>query len=530
MCGIFAFYGNEDSAKLESSFNLIKHRGPDSSLILKVAPQTFLGFHRLAIMDLSNRGMQPFHDPNTGDFLVCNGEIYNFRELRAELGLSNDDSVSDCEVILPLIQRLGFAQAIRRLDGEFAVIYYCGSENRFYAARDALGVRPLFIGVNDDGISLGIASEMKALHGLFPEVKVFPPAHVFKQGGKIERYTSLTALQTQKTRHISTVLQMIRQQLIRAIEKRLVSDAPLGFLLSGGVDSSLVCGVAAKFLDKKIETFSIGCHIDAIDLRYARKVADYIGSNHHEVTFTISEAIESIDEVVYTLESWDTTTIRASIGMYLVCKYIREKTNVRVLLTGEVADELFGYKYTDFAPSGPEFQRESVKRVEELHCFDVLRADRCISKHGIEARVPFSDSGFIQTVMAIDPELKMNRYGIGKYLLRQAFANDELIPMEILQREKAAFSDAVGHSVVDSIKLFVENQVTEGELKAAHTEFPFQTPQTKEALYYRRIFAKHYPDREKLIPEYWLPNPTWPGCKVVDPSARVLANYGASGH
>jgi len=544
MCGIFAYRGDAESSKLKKSFQLIQHRGPDESRLVMVSPQITLGFHRLAIMDLSEKGMQPFHDSSTGDFLICNGEIYNFQKLKEELPLQHYSSNSDCEILLPLIHRYGFESAIRKLDGEFALVYYSHSENILYAARDALGVRPLFIGESSGTRELGFASEMKALHHLFTEIKPFPPAHIFQERKRFARFTSLTQFgpesqpcpgenfdltsSTSDTLN-SSIQKMIRQKLIDGIEKRLVADAPLGFLLSGGVDSSLVCGVAAKTLGKKIETFSVGCHIDAIDLQYARKVAKYIDSHHHEIYFSIDEALNVIDDVIYSIESWDITTIRASIGMYLVCKGIRDHSSIRSLLTGEVSDELFGYKYTDFAPSADEFQKESIKRVDELHYYDVLRADRCIAHHGLEARVPFSDSEFIRSVITIPPEMKLNRNGIGKFLLRKAFEADQLIPFEILMREKAAFSDAVGHSVVDSIKALVDNIITDNDLKNAQADFPYHPPQTKEALYYRRIFTKHYPGRDQLIPGYWLPNQSWPGCQVSDPSARVLSNYGKSG-
>jgi asparagine synthase (glutamine-hydrolysing) len=267
---------------------------------------------------------------------------------------------------------------------------------------------------------------------------------------------------------------------------------------------------------------------DAIDLKYAKEVADFIGSDHTEVIITREDVISSITEVVKSLESWDITTIRASLGMYLICKYIKEKTDIKVLMTGEVSDEIFGYKYTDYAPSPLEFQKEASKRVKELYIYDVLRADRCISAHSLEARVPFSDTDFVQYVMAINPEKKMNTYGQGKYILRKAFEGDYL-PDSILYREKAAFSDAVGHSLVDCIKEYAETLYTDIEYEKKIRSYKHGVPFTKESLMFREIFESFYTGRSMLIKDFWMPNKEWENCDVLDPSARVLPNYGLSG-
>ena len=268
---------------------------------------------------------------------------------------------------------------------------------------------------------------------------------------------------------------------------------------------------------------------DAIDLGYAREVADFLGSEHMEVVVPLGEALAALEEVIAAIGSYDITTVRASVGMYLVCKAIHERTDVRVLLTGEVSDELFGYKYTDFAPSAAEFQREAQKRVRELWAYDVLRADRCISVHSLEARVPFGDLDFVRYVMAIDPELKLNRHGVGKYLLRRAFAGEGLIPESIIWREKAAFSDAVGHSLADGLKALAARRYTDSEFEARRRKYDYARPFTKEALLYRELFERHYPGQAEMIPGFWMPNPAWAGCDVGDPSARYLSNYGASG-
>ena len=278
-----------------------------------------------------------------------------------------------------------------------------------------------------------------------------------------------------------------------------------------------------------IKTFAIGMDTDPIDLKYAKQAADYLGTDHTEVIINKNDVLKTLDEVIYHLETFDITTIRASIGMYLLCKYIHENTTLKVILTGEVSDELFGYKYTDFAPSASEFQKESQKRIKELYMYDVLRADRCISAHALEGRVPFADIDFVNYVMSINPSKKMNTYNKGKYLLRKAFDGQQYLPTSLLYREKAAFSDAVGHSLVDYLKEYAESKYTDSELSLAKKRYKHCTPFTKEAHLYRDIFEKYYAGNEKWIKGFWMPNREWPGCNVNDPSARVLSNYGDSG-
>jgi asparagine synthase (glutamine-hydrolysing) len=244
---------------------------------------------------------------------------------------------------------------------------------------------------------------------------------------------------------------------------------------------------------------------------------------------TREEVLKALPEVIALLGTWDITTIRASMGMYLCCKAIHQRTDIRVLLTGEISDELFGYKYTDFAPSDEAFQQEAKKRVDELYAYDVLRADRCISANSLEARVPFGDLDFVKYVMSVDPALKRNTYGMGKYLLRHAFEKDRLLPDEILWRQKAAFSDAVGHSMVDDLKAYAEARYSDGEFEELRRRYDYCTPFTKESLLYRELFERYYPGQARMIPDFWMPNRSWEGCNVSDPSARVLSNYGESG-
>ena len=328
---------------------------------------------------------------------------------------------------------------------------------------------------------------------------------------------------------VDTIGSRIRAFLTEGVKKRLDSDTPVGFLLSGGLDSSLVCGIAAKILKKPLETWSIGMDLDAIDLKYARTVADFIGANHHEVIITKQEVVDALEPVIEALGTYDITTIRASVGMYLVCKSIHETSDVRVILTGEISDEIFGYKYTDFAPNAGEFQKESEKRIREIHMYDVLRADRCISVNSLEARVPFGDLAFTEYCMKIDPEKKRNHYNKGKYLLRHAFEQDHLIPDSILWREKAAFSDAVGHSLKDDLTELAESTYTDAEFEAGIQKYEHAKPFTKESLLYRDLFEKYYPGQSQMVVDFWMPNRQWEGCNVNDPSARFLSNYGASG-
>ena len=525
MCSIMGYCSeNADYTLFKKSFDRTLSRGPDDSRIVDTG-KGLLGFHRLAIMGLQPEGMQPFRLGSS--YMVCNGEIYGFEQIRKELQTKgySFQSGSDCEILLPLYQEYG-VEMFRMLDAEFALILYDGDSKSYIAARDPIGIRPLYYGYDPSG-AIVFASEPKNLMGLCGKIMPFPPGHYYKDG-KFVCYRDITSVKEVCRDDLDTVCAAIREKLIAGIQKRLVSDAKVGFLLSGGLDSSLVCAVAQKCSDQPIRTFAIGMSEDAIDLKYAREVADYIGSQHTEVYMTPEEVLDSLETVIALLGTYDITTIRASMGMYLVCKAIHEQTDIRVLLTGEISDELFGYKYTDFAPSAEEFQKEAVKRVRELHMYDVLRADRCISVNSLEARVPFGDLDFVEYVMGIDPELKRNKYGKGKYLLRHAFEGDYL-PHSILYREKAAFSDAVGHSMVDYLKDYAERRYTDEEFEEKRLAYSHARPFTKESLLYREIFETYYPDQSGMIVDFWMPNKTWKGCDVNDPSARVLANYGDSG-
>jgi len=527
MCSIMGLSKkNITMEEFENNFAKTTSRGPDMARTIEIG-DAVLGFQRLAIMGLTEEGMQPFCFKDSA--VVCNGELYGFRKEKEQLIAEGYTfkSDSDCEIILPMYEKYGL-EMFARLDAEFAMIIYDAGRGSLVAARDPIGIRPLFYAYDKCG-DIMFASEAKNLVALSDKVMPFPPGHYFVDG-KFVCYLDLSARQEYVADQVEEACKKIKEKLVAGVEKRLDADAPVGFLLSGGLDSSLVCAISQKMLDKPIKTFAIGMNEDAIDLKYAKEVADYLHSDHHEIIINKDIVLESLEEVVSILGTYDITTIRASMGMYLICKGIKKQfPEIRVLLTGEISDEIFGYKYTDFAPDAEEFQKEAEKRLRELYMYDVLRADRCISSNSMEARVPFGDIDFVKYVMSIDPKLKMNTYNKGKYLLRHAFEEGDYLPYDILFREKAAFSDAVGHSMVDYIKAFAEEKYTDEEFEKLAAKYSFSKPFTKESLLYRELFEKYYPGQAQMVVDYWMPNKNWENCDVNDPSARVLKNYGASG-
>ncbi len=527
MCGFLTIGSQEFSLQFfKEGLQELHGRGPDQCSQLYSLGQTW-GFNRLAIMDLSSKGMQPFQHDNC--MIVCNGEIYNYPALKENL---SDDytcqSGSDCEILLPLYKKYGLDTMVRILDGEYVFVLYDNETKQMMAARDPMGIRPMFYGYTKEEQNICFASEAKALMHFCDKIMPFPPGHYY-QDGQFICYNDLSDVKTIHTDDLETIAYQLRTKLEKAVEKRLQSDAPVGYLLSGGLDSSLVCAIAQKMHDHPIKTFAIGMETDPIDLKYAKQVAQYLGTDHTEVIITKDDVLNNLKKVIYALETWDITTIRASIGMFLLCQYIHENTDLKVILTGEVSDELFGYKYTDYAPSPAEFQKESQKRIKELYMYDVLRADRCISANSLEGRVPFADIDFVDYAMRIDPQKKMNIYNKGKYLLRHAFEGLDYLPDDILFREKAAFSDAVGHSLVDYLKEYADSLYTDEDVKKAKERYSYCSPFTKESLLYRDIFEEFYPGQAHWIKDFWMPNKEWKGCDVDDPSARVLQNYGDSG-
>ena len=526
MCTIMAWCGKDaDLVEFRQGLTRTISRGPDDSRIIDTG-KGILGFQRLSIMGLTPSGMQPFE--LNGSYVVCNGELYGFEKERERLRQKGYTfrSDSDCEIILPMYFEYG-VEMFSMFDAEFACVIFDGETGEYIAARDPVGIRPLYYGYSQEGTIL-FASEPKNLVSLTEKIMPFPPGHYYKNGSFI-RYCDISKVDAVCHDDLETACRKIHDKLISGVKKRLVSDSKVGFLLSGGLDSSLVCAIAAQESKTPIKTFAIGMSEDAIDLKYAKQAAEYIGSHHTEVYITREDVISSLEELICLLGTYDITTIRASMGMYLVCKWIHEHTDIRVILTGEVSDELFGYKYTDFAPSAEAFQEEAEKRIREIHMYDVLRADRSISVNSLEARVPFGDLEFVHYVMSLDPEMKLNRYGKGKYLLRHAFEADACLPKSILWREKAAFSDAVGHSLADHLKEYAQNKYTDAAFEEKRQQYEHARPFTKESLLYREIFEKYYPGQAEMITDFWMPNNTWEGCDVDDPSARVLSNYGESG-
>lgn len=519
MCGIFAALFSEYSLEeLMPHLQAIQHRGPDHTAIVQANETTVLGFHRLAINGLTPAGNQPLCHPSHPELkLICNGEIYNYKKLSELYGCSLV-SGSDCEIILHLYKKLGIHETCRLLDGYFAFVLVDG--DRVFAARDPIGIRSLFIGSRKDSIYL--SSELKAIHSLCESVSQFPPG-TWWDGQTYTSYSYLYSNLVIEPAVDTEAIGTLRELLTSAVEKRVeMTERPIGCLLSGGLDSSIICALVNKSMmrrtGKPVHTFSIGFE-GSTDCLYARKVAEHLQTIHHEVIVTPQDMIEAIPEVIRMIESYDTTTVRASTPMYLLCKYIAKHTDIRVIFSGEGSDELSGsYLYFHNAPSEIEFREETLRLVRDLHYFDVLRCDKSTAGNGLEVRVPFLDRDFVHYYLHLCPKLKMPKtYGIEKYLLRKAF--EDMLPKEVVWRVKEAFSDGVS-SVENSWFQIIQRHVNRLQLEECRSVF--NPPVLKESLWYRNVYEKEYPGREYLIPYYWLPK--WVG-NVSDPSARVLSVY-----
>jgi asparagine synthase (glutamine-hydrolysing) len=529
MCGIFFYHGNKYSKDdLLSNFNRIINRGPDSSKLINIDNNVF-GFHRLAINDLSYSGMQPFINNNI--YLICNGEIYNHINLKNKNNIKTKSN-SDCEVIIYLYQLYGIETTCKMLDGVFSFVLYDKNINKIFVARDPFGVRPLFIGNNLEN-DLFISSELKAIHDKCIYVKQFTPGTYLEYKENylysIKRYHNNNFM-INNFQPEEFILTCIKNKLTNAVKKRLLSDRPIGALLSGGLDSSLICGIICKLykeknIKNKLKTFSIGMK-GATDLEHAQNVADYIGSKHHTIECTEEDFLKAIPEVIYNIESYDTTTVRASVGNYLVAKYIKENTDIVVVFNGDGSDEQSGYKYLRNAPDKNEFNKECLKLLNNIQYFDVLRSDRSVSsKWSLEARTPFLDKGFVEYYMSIDPSLKMyndeNKL-MEKYLLRKSFENENIIPDEVLWRPKEAFSDGCSsetrswHKIIQE---YVDKLITDEEFNNNKNKYKINPPLLKESYFYRKIFESHYNNQGNIIPYFWLPN--W--SDISDPSARELS-------
>ena len=537
MCGIFAvvcYNKDYDINQLIPNFRRLIPRGPDREnyeiITRENGIRIFLGFQRLSIIDVSDKGLQPFSSGN--ERILCNGEIYNFRELIKKFNLTNDKPfTNDCEILLPLQQKIGFDNMIKNLDAEFAIVSIT-ENNKIIGTRDPYGVRPLFFGFNKETGIMGFASELKALHGLMPHIYPINPEYKieidindFYNFSQKRIYNHELDLETKNIDFVDYIHDNLRNILINAVKKRLISDRPLGFLLSGGLDSSLVVAIASRLIGSdNVVCFSVGLE-GSPDVAAAKKVVSYLGiKNHHIVPFTIEEGLSHLDKVIETIETYDVTTIRASIPQYIMAKYINENTDIRVLMSGEGSDEIHGsYRYFRDAPNKDEFHDETVRLLKELYMFDNLRTDRTMAGNGLEVRVPYLDKEYVQFVKSIDPALWMNsKHIIEKKLLRDAFRG--YLPDDILYRSKEAFSDAVSSenenwymSIIKKANELV-NEIGELGLENIHNP-----PKTNDAKMFRLIFRRIYPGHDFILNHYWLPR--FQNEEVYDPSATVLSSY-----
>lgn len=519
MCGILFVTKADDVEASKKLSKRMSHRGPDESGIYISKKGGIMHHERLAIMDLET-GKQPIQGRKSA-YVIHNGEIYNHKELqKTVLKDSSFRTTCDSEVIVKLYEKFG-TDFCNLLDGVFAFVVVDG--DRFMVARDPIGVKPLYYGTDTKG-KMYFASEMKAISDVCESFDAFPPGHFYSSEKGFVKYYK-PEWEDFKIAKKKLDYSLIKEKLTKAVDKRLMSDVPLGVLLSGGLDSSLVSSITARLFKKtgqKLHSFSVGLK-DSPDLIAAKKVADFLGTEHHEVNFTIEEGIKAIEKIIWHLESYDVTTIRASTPMYFLSKAIA-KTNIRVVLSGEGADELFGgYLYFENAPSLEDFQKETIERVKRLSKADCLRADKSTMAHGIEARVPFLDKEFINEIFKIHPKYKKQNSKIDKpekYILRKAFDDkaNPYLPECILWRQKEQFSDGVGYSWIDSLIDYCNKSVSNNEFSKAKKMFPHNTPTTKEAFYFRKIFEKFYPQQSAIKSvEKWIPK--WQ--KNDDPSGRV---------
>ena len=524
MCGFLAIIGKGKNEELVRELSKrMAHRGPDES-DLHITPGGHILCHeRLSIIDLHS-GKQPIQGCDSA-WMVHNGEIYNHQELRD--GLLKEHtfrSKSDSEVIVHLYEKFEY-NFLHLLDGDFAFVVVDGDD--FIAGRDPLGVKPLYYGMDDRG-RMYFASEMKPIADQCLTFSTFPPGHYYTpETGFVKYYKPVYEDYTKATNELDLVA--LRESLTEATRKRLMSDVPIGVLLSGGLDSSLTSSIAARLLKeqgKELHSFSIGLDADAPDAKAARKVAEFLGTKHHEVHFTIEQGIEILDKLIWHLETYDVTSIRASTPMFFLSKAITD-LGIKVVLSGEGADEIFGgYLYFRNAPSTEDFQKETIERVQKLFTADLLRADKSTMAHGLEARVPFLDKAFLDVAMRIKGEEKQPKTydGKEKYILRKAFdtPDNPYLPDEVLWRQKEQFSDGVGYNWIDKLIEYCVSKVTDVELEHASNLFAYNTPTTKEAYFYRTIFHKYYPQLSAAqTVRKWIPK--WQ--ENQDPSGRANAAH-----
>ncbi len=507
MCGIVCAFDikqkSEDlRAQVLEMAKTVRHRGPDWSGIYS-DDKVIMAHERLAIVDPAS-GKQPLFSADKKLILAANGEIYNHKALRKTLeGQYDFQTQSDCEVILALYKEKG-TDFIDDMNGIFGFALYDVDKDAYFIARDHMGIIPLYMGWDKNG-TFFVASELKALEGVCTKIELFPPGHYMSSSdGKLVRWYQRDWEDYDAVKDNKTSIAQIKQALEDAVHRQLMSDVPYGVLLSGGLDSSVTSAIAKKYSERRIEaddkekawwpqlhSFSVGLE-GSPDLAAAKKVADHIGTVHHEIKFTIQEGLDAIKDVIYQLETYDITTIRASTPMYLMARVIKSM-GIKMVLSGEGADELFGgYLYFHKAPNAKEFHEETVRKLSKLHMYDCLRANKSLAAWGIEGRVPFLDKEFMDVAMRIDPQDKMiNVERMEKWVVRKAF--EEMIPESVAWRQKEQFSDGVGYSWIDTLKEMVAKEVSDEQLANARFRFPIQTPQNKEEYHYRTIFESHFP-------------------------------------
>lgn len=547
MCGIVGVFDLKTDPQvirpqLLDMSKKVRHRGPDWSGMF-YGEKAIMAHERLAIVDPISGG-QPLYSEDKNLVLAVNGEIYNHLSLRDNLSQEyHFQTHSDCEIILALYREKGPA-FLEDLNGIFAFALYDNIENTYLIGRDHIGIIPLYTGWDRQG-NFYVASELKALEGVCPQIEEFPPGHyLYSRDGKLTKWYSRDWTNFDAVKDNSSDKQMLREALEAAVHRQLMSDVPYGVLLSGGLDSSVISAIAARFAGKRVETndqqqawwprlhsFAIGLH-GSPDLAAARKVADYLGTVHHEVNFTVQEGLDAIRDVIYHIETYDVTTVRASTPMYLLARVIKSM-GIKMVLSGEGADEVFGgYLYFHKAPNAHAFHEETVRKLSKLHLYDCLRANKSLASWGVEGRVPFLDKEFLDVAMRLNPEDKRPYNGrIEKWILRKAF--EDYLPAEVAWRQKEQFSDGVGYNWIDSLKKLVTELVSDNEMENARFRFPINTPQSKEEYYYRSIFSGHFPSDAAAscvpsVPSVACSTPealAWDASfsKMIDPSGRAVA-------
>ncbi|MCK4558450.1 MAG: asparagine synthase B [Calditrichia bacterium] len=520
-----------------------RHRGPDWSGIY-VNDKAILAHERLAIVDIDN-GAQPLFSKDRNLVLSINGEIYNHKDLEKNLTKPYDfQTESDCEVVNALYQEKG-VNFLKDLNGIFAFVLYDNKTESYLIARDHIGICPLYTGYDEHG-NFFVASEMKSLIRHCKTIEEFPPGHyMYSKDSKPKKYYDPEWQNYDNVKENETDRSLLRRSLEDAVHRQLMSDVPYGVLLSGGLDSSILAAIAKKYAQRRVETndlkdawwpqlhtFAIGLK-DSPDLAAARNAADFIGSVHHEFHFTIQEGLDAVHDVIYHIETYDVTTIRASTPMYLIARKIKSM-GVKMVLSGEGADEIFGgYLYFHKAPNPESLHEETVRKITQLHLFDCLRANKSMAAWGVEARVPFLDREFIDVAMTINPEAKMSgNKRMEKQILREIFA--DYLPESIRNRQKEQFSDGVGYNWIDTLKMVTDKEISDQKLKNARFRFPINTPESKEAYFFRSIFEEHFPsdDAARCVPggpsvACSTPNAlAWDKAlkNVIDPSGRAVQN------